>query len=125
MLKHFKNPLCWVSLAFVCYLLSMVILITWLSVLFAFVGIGLAMVALKLLRKHEKNKKGRKHRKLSILEKGSYAGIVVVVALCVSAHFNLLAPLCWLVVLASGMWYLLECAEEYVKEYMKSKSKKK
>ena len=126
-MRYFKNPLFWIALAFICYLLSLFLLTTWASSLVAIVGVGLSLVALQLLLNRGKDKKNkrRRHKKLTMYEKAMYAGVVIVIALCVSTNFNLLAPVCWLVAIAAGVWYLNECLEKHVNEGAKRKAKKR
>jgi dipeptide/tripeptide permease len=125
-MRYLKNPVCWIALAFICYLLSLFVLTTWASILFSIAGIGLSLAALQLLLNRGKKKnKRRRYRKLTMYEKAMFAAVVVVIALCVSTNFNLLAPVCWIVAIAAGVWFLNECLEECVKEEAKRKAKKR
>ena len=126
MMRYFKHPFFWIALAFVCYLLSLFLLATWASILVAIAGIALALVALQLLLNRGKKKnKSKRHKKLTMLEKAMYAGVVVVIALCVSTNSNLLLPVCWLAIIATGIWYLNECLVEYVAGEAKRKAKRR
>jgi cobalamin synthase len=119
MAKFFKNPFFWVVLAFICYLLSIMLFTTWASILLAIVGVGLALFAFQLLSNLRKDDKGNKRKKITSLEKAGYASVVVVIALCVSTNLSLLAPVCWLVVAATGVWYLNEYLEDHAHESTK------
>ena len=124
MAKYFKNPFFWVVLAFICYLLSIMLLTTWASIFVAIVGIGLSLVAFQLLSNRRKDNKGKKQKKVSSLEKAGYASVVVVIALCVSTNLSLLAPVCWLVAIAAGIWYLNEYLEDHAQEDAKKKKRR-
>lgn len=124
MAKYFKNPFFWVVLAFICYLLSIMLLTTWASIFVAIVGIGLSLVAFQLLSNRRKDNKGKKQKKVSSLEKAGYASVVVVIALCVSTNLSLFAPVCWLVAIAAGIWYLNEYLEDHAQEDAKKKKRR-
>jgi uncharacterized membrane protein len=98
-------------------------LTTWASILVAIVGIGLSLVAFQLLTKLRKDCNGKK-KKVSSLEKAGYASVVVVIALCVSTNFSLLAPTCWLVAIAAGIWFLNEYLEDHMQEDAKKKKRR-
>lgn len=122
--EYFKNPLVWVGVAFVCFLFAWFMPVRWVSVVFAFLGIGFCLVAWKLLDKHEKNKKNTKRKnKVSRLERIMYTSLIIVMAMCVSTLSTLIAPVCFIVALAVFIWYLYELVQEYMKDAAKKKHK--
>lgn len=124
--KYFKNPFVWVIVAFVCFLFAWFMPVKWVSVLFAFLGIGFSLVAWKLLDNHEKNKNAtRRKKKLSSFERSMYVSLIIVMAMCVSTLSSLIAPVCFIVALAVFIWYLYEKVQEYMKEAARAKTKRK
>ena len=123
MSKYFKNPFVWVGLAFVCYLVTLFVSTAWVSLLFAVIGIAGCLVAGKLLDNHLKSKKDKKKKKLSMLSKGMYASIIIMLAMCVSTLSSVFAPICWCVAFGVFVWYLYERVQDYMKEVARSKRK--
>ena len=119
--KVIKNPFFWIGLAFICYLFALFLTVEWASIVVAIAGVGLSLVAFQLLSNRRKDNKGKKQKKVSSLEKAGYASVVIVIALCVSTNLSLLAPVCWLVVIAAGVWYLNESLTEHVQDRTRRK----
>ena len=119
--KVIKNPFFWIGLAFICYLVALFLTVEWASIVVAILGTALALVAVQFVPNRKKNKKSKKLKKITSLEKSVYASVVIVIALCVSTNLSLLAPVCWLVVIAAGVWYLNESLTEHVQERTRRK----